>query len=352
MNASSYLVSTGARTPLGLSAASSAAAVRAAISAVREHPFLIDRLGDAIPTACDSRLAPTLAGPVRFVALAETAIREACAPLASCAASAALRVPIFLALPEFRPGFDQHDADAVREGVRRIEGLPLVASAVHVFPQGNASGFAAMAAADEAIRSGATDVCLVGGVESHFHPDTIRWLDERRQLVGSVARSGFVPGEGAGFCLLASAGALGRLGLDAPTRIVSVATGAETKLIHTTDICLGEGLTSVVRNAVRGADLGDGTLQSIYCDINGERYRSEEWGFVCLRLAAHFDDATGYGSPADCWGDMGAASASLFAVLACQAAKRGHARGSRSLLWASSAGGLRGAAILQTIAAA
>ena len=64
-----------------------------------------------------------------------------------------------------------------------------------------------------------------------------------------------------------------------------------------------------------------------YCDINGERYRAEEWGFVCLRLAQYFDDPTGYLSPADHWGDMGAASVPLFAVLTCPGRRTGVARG-------------------------
>lgn len=85
------------------------------------------------------------------------------------------------------------------------------------------------------------------------------------------------------------------------------------------------------------------------CDINGERYRGEEWGFVCLRLSQYFDDPTAYDSPADCWGDMGAASGPLFIMLACQAIARGYAKGPRALLWTSSEGGLRGAAVIETL---
>ena len=62
----------------------------------------------------------------------------------------------------------------------------------------------------------------------------------------------------------------------------------------------------------------DERINDIYCDINGERYRSEEWGFVCLRLSQYFDNPTAYRSPAECWGDMGAASGPLFAMLACR----------------------------------
>ncbi len=48
------IVATGARTPVGLySALSAAAAVRAGISRLAEHPFMIDQAGDPMPAAMD-----------------------------------------------------------------------------------------------------------------------------------------------------------------------------------------------------------------------------------------------------------------------------------------------------------
>jgi 3-oxoacyl-[acyl-carrier-protein] synthase-1 len=199
------------------------------------------------------------------------------------------------------------------------------------------------------IQQGTFEACLVGGVDSYFQPDTMEWLDENRQLAGADARSAFVPGEGAGFCLVMTDQARKRLGLGNLARVLAVAVGSETKLIKTSDICLGAGLTAVVRSAVRGLGLPSETVNAVICDINGERYRGEEWGFTCLRLSRYFDDPTAYWSPADCWGDMGAASGPLFAMLACQAAMRSYSKGPRTMLWASSEGGLRAAALLDTM---
>jgi 3-oxoacyl-[acyl-carrier-protein] synthase-1 len=204
-----------------------------------------------------------------------------------------------------------------------------------------------MARAVHQIETGAIDACLIGGVETYFQADTMEWLDANRQLAGSVSRSGFVPGEGACFCVLMADGFRTRLGLSSLARIVSAETGRETKLIKTSDICLGEGLTATVRQAVKELASRGESINSVICDINTERYRGEEWGFVCLRLPLCFDDPTGYLSPADCWGDMGAASGPLFAMLACEAARRGFSRGRHAMLWASSEGGLRGATVLE-----
>lgn len=344
-----YIIATGARTPLGVRAASSAAAYRAGISGMSEHPFMIDRVGDPMPGALDVQLDPSLMGPERLLVLAETALREACAPLKKDAQAPRLRLPLYLGLPEIRPGFTEQDAATVRSGLMRFEGLPITISEVSMYTQGHAAGLAALAMAIEQIQQGACEFCLVGGVESYFQPDTMEWLDENRQLAGAVSRSAFVPGEGAGFCLLMTDQARIRLGLLALARVLTVAIGRETKLIKTADICLGTGLTSVVQTAVGGLSHGSGRINAVICDINGERYRGEEWGFVCLRLSQYFDDPIAYDSPADCWGDMGAASGPLFAMLACQAAVRGYAKGPRTLLWTGSEGGLRGATVIETL---
>lgn len=346
MDTSAYIISTGARTPVGLASLPAAAAVRAQISGMREHPFMIDQAGDPMPAAFDALLDPGMWGPERLLYLVESALREACAPLAADDRRSRLRIPVFLALPEYRPGFSEQDAAMVRAGLYDFEDLPIDISQLTIIAEGHAAGLSALTAAYRQIQQGVFEVCLVGGVDSYFHPDTMEWLDENRQLVGCVSRSGFVPGEGAGFCLLMADTLRKRLGLTAMARVLSGAWGRETKLIKTSEVCLGQGLTDTVRNAVSTLTPPAETINQIICDINGERYRGEEWGFVCLRLPQHFDNPTAYCSPADCWGDMGAASGPLFAMLACQAAERGYAGGPRALLWASSEDGLRGAAVL------
>lgn len=347
MAVSVHIIATGARTPLGLQAAPSAAAIRAGISKMGEHPFMIDQVGNPMPGALDAQLDSAMMGPERLIALAETALREACASLTSDSSGHHLRLPVYLGLPEPRPGFSERDVEVVQHGLTKFGGLPIQISEVNVFTEGHAAGLSALATAIKQIQQGAFEACLVGGVDSYFQLDTMEWLDENRQLAGTVSRSAFVPGEGAGFCLLMAAHAWKRLGLNALARVLAVATGKETKLIKTSDICLGEGLTTTVQDAVSGLSPATEVISDIICDINGERYRGEEWGFVCLRLPQYFDDPTAYRSPADCWGDMGAASGPLFAMLACQAAVRGYAKGPRILLWTSSEGGLRGAAVLE-----
>ena len=68
--------------------------------------------------------------------------------------------------------------------------------------------------------------------------------------------------------------------------------------------------------------------------------------FTVLRAQSAFVNMLDNVTPADCWGDMGAASGPLLATLAISSGARGYAPGPRSMLWTSSEGGYRCAAVL------
>lgn len=337
-----YIAGLGARTPLGLHAAASSAALRAGITALQQHPTWVDQTGEPMMAALDAALDPAMVGWQRMASLAETALREACEPIESLADRVG-ELPLFVGLPELRPGFGEHDAKQMRDALARL-GLPITPKRADIFVQGHAAGLCALAAGLQSLRRGDCEMCLVGGVDSYFHADTMEWLDANRQLAGPVSRSGFVPGEGAAFCLLVNDAACARWNLHPHARVVEAALARESKLIKTKEVCLGVGLTQAVQTALAGQS--SQLVDSVYCDINGERYRSEEWGFVALRLGQCFVDPSSYVSPAERWGDLGAASGPLFAMLASLAFARGNGKASRTLLWASSEQGLRGAAVL------
>ena len=335
------VLASGARTPLGFRSAPIAAALRAGINRLGEHPHWIDRLGNPMVAALDSELDPHLDHPARLCVLAETALAEICAAVPRFAVPPSVR--LFLALPELRPGFTARDAEQVRAHLAALPGLPFHLRSVDLFPLGHAGGAVALQTAAEAAAQG-QDWCLVGGVDSYFHPRTMDWLDSHGQLAGEDARSAFVPGEGAGMLLL------GRTPLPphlpGQARITGIGLAVEQALIKTEALCVGLSLTTAVEGACAGLPAGY-RVNDVACDLNGERSRAQEWGFASLRVARHFDNPLDFRAPAGSWGDMGAASIPLFAMLACQAAARRYARGPHALAWASSEGGQRGAVLLQ-----
>jgi 3-oxoacyl-[acyl-carrier-protein] synthase-1 len=105
-------------------------------------------------------------------------------------------------------------------------------------------------------------------------------------------------------------------------------------------------MTQAVQGAVAGLRLPQEGVDLLYTDINGESYRSEEWGFVTLRTPSVWR-SPGYKAPSDSWGDVGSAFGALGGVLAVRAFARGYARGPRVMVVAGSDRGLRGAMLLQ-----
>jgi 3-oxoacyl-[acyl-carrier-protein] synthase-1 len=112
------------------------------------------------------------------------------------------------------------------------------------------------------------------------------------------------------------------------------------------DECMGVGLAEAVREAAVGLPR-DTQIDRIICDINGERYRAQEWGMAVMKTQPLFRDPTGYESAAAAWGDVGAATGALSAILAVCGWVRGYAQPPHALLFAGSDGGLRAAALLE-----
>ncbi|HEX5748021.1 MAG TPA: beta-ketoacyl synthase N-terminal-like domain-containing protein [Archangium sp.] len=346
MSARVGIIGLGARTPVGVKAPHAAAAVRAGICRYGNHPFMIDKQGHPMKVARDGLLPPELGGSKRFQALASSALEESLSPLAS-QASAGWALPAVVALPDSRPGLPGALADALTHWLREDASLPIRLAQLEWLPHGHAAGLMALERGWQLIQSGRAELCLAGGIDSYLEAETLEWLDERELLKSSANRSGFIPGEGAGFCLLASARVIRQLGLSPLAWIVSAATRREEHPFGTQGINVGRGLSEAIAGATRV--LGDPPTQladTMYCDLNGEPHRSEEFTYASLRCQLAFADHTDYETPSDCWGDVGAATGPLLACLATASGRRRYARGPRPLLWASSYGGERSAVLL------
>jgi 3-oxoacyl-[acyl-carrier-protein] synthase-1 len=214
---------------------------------------------------------------------------------------------------------------------------------------GHAGGLVGLDAVCRKISEGAFDGCVVAGVDSYLAPETLEDLDSKDQLHGAGPHNnawGFVPGEAAGAALMLSERALTRVTLDALASLESVGTAVESNRINTETVCVGEGLTAAFRAGLAGLPLG-AKVSDIYCDLNGEPYRADEFGFASLRIGEAFVSASDFVAPADCWGDVSAASAPLAMVLSAVAGLKAYCKGPYTFIWASSESGERGAALLR-----
>jgi 3-oxoacyl-[acyl-carrier-protein] synthase-1 len=339
------VISTGAVTPVGLNAAATAAAVRAGIAGFSEHPYMIDREGD--PYVLAMAPLPEIMGAERCIRLAVPAIQETLAPLKDGVGLHLGDVPVIIGLPEQRPGWPQELEKRFLETVEELSCGQCALEKPVFLAKGHAAGLLALEAAVSELIKGRSAFCLAGGVDSYIDPDTLDWLEEHEQIHMPVNAWGFIPGEAAAFCLLCHETTAEKYDLPVKARLLAVSTAMEENRIKTETVCIGKGLTQAVRNCLAALPTGCRVDHTV-CDQNGEAYRADEHGFMLARLSEYFTDPADYMAPADCWGDVGAASGSLFVNLTVAAAEKGYAQGAHTLLWAGSEGGQRAAALLQT----
>ncbi|WP_237080035.1 hypothetical protein [Myxococcus xanthus] len=333
---------------MGTTAESVAAAVRAGISRVRL--LQVPELGRQAESfiARDGLLdAQEWSGAARMAALGAAALEEVLARLAPALPLENVEVPVLVGLPEERPGWKAADASRV---VAALSALGSERLRLRVEPRltGHASALEGLREAVTRVgRAARSPLVIVGGVDSYHDVQTLAWLRERNQWLEEGTRTGFAPSEGSAFVAVMAAPDARRWGLVPHATVRAAATAHETKLIHTDDLNLGEGLTAAMSEALAPLEGTREVAASVHSDLNGERYRSEEWGFVALRLGAAFRDASVIHTPVSSCGEVGAATGALNLVLCAQAWRRRYASGPRALLWGSSEAGLRAAALLE-----
>ncbi|MBL9038904.1 MAG: hypothetical protein JNG84_10340 [Archangium sp.] len=338
--ASVNVVAVGARTPVGLRASFAAAAVRAGISRIAEHPFLVDSAGEPMMVAMDSTLEPDERVD-RLKALLISAVDEALENVTKRDT-----LPVFIALPERNDFFTQADERNIIDALAgHLRGR--FRADIHGFAKGNAAGLLALQQAFESLRTPASHA-LVAGVDSKVERSFLMQLDASGRLASLSNQWGYPPGEGGGAALLTSADPRTNDRSTALMRVASVATGVEKNVIYSDTVNVGAGLTQVFRQAIESSlKSKDATVTAIYCDVNGERYRTQEYLYASTRVDTYLAAPTKFTTGIDCWGDVGAAAGPLLVSLAFASADRGYAEGSHALVWASSESGLRGAAVFE-----
>ncbi len=324
------LTGIAALSPVGDDAASTFAALRANVAGLAEHPFhqLLppDPEWDE-PEVLRAGLVPSVdpeaEGTARLTALARGAlqalVRDASLSRDELAASA-----LFVALPELGPDVAPWDL-AGRFVPQLLSSSGLAAfTEVDVDQTGHTGALIALFGAMRCLSERRAGRCVVLAVDSYLDEQRLAdWDGRRRRLRSSRSRDGFLPGESAVALLLEPVADPARR-VPAPTRAVHAvlstpAFGQEPHPIEGDRAPIGAGITDAVRRAL-GA--GDGASpRVVFSDQNGESHRAFEWGLARSRVSPLLDEAPLH-HPADCIGDVGAASGALLVGLAAHALAR------------------------------
>jgi 3-oxoacyl-[acyl-carrier-protein] synthase-1 len=341
------VVGAGMTTSVGLTAGQTAAAVRASLARFQEatwigssqEPFTVASVPDEHLTDLQQELAGGLELPrreTRLLGLAAMALVDCASPLAQTGKARSLCLA--LALPEMelsRP----LDPTAFLERLALVtEGIVDPATS-QSSPKGRAGGLLAVGQAVRQIQEGAVRVAVAGGVDSYVEYGILDQLDAERRIKSALVLDGFIPGEGAGFLLLASRGAAERANLTPLARLSAVSVGFEPGHLYSEDTYRGEGLDQAFKAFFRARGLTQ-PIREVYSSMNGESHWAREWGVAYLRNRKGFDLDHGMNHPADCFGDTGAACGPLMVGLAAIGIARGYRR-SPCLVYGSSDRGER-----------
>ncbi|MEX2208182.1 MAG: hypothetical protein WEF50_18310 [Myxococcota bacterium] len=333
-------------TPVGVSMRQSCAAIRAGISRFGEHAYywsLPDDpdWGEEEPLISASALGidPFVDAPERHLALASGALVDLVAE-AGLSRADLHGVTLLASLPV---------VDAATAGLELDErfvaallertGLPRPGR-VEVCRRGHTGVFELVARATEAIGQAKLDAALILGVDSYLFEKRLELWDRDWRLRSQRNVDGFVPGEAGTALLLESDVRVQARGATGLCRVSAFGFGQEPNTPATRKASLGEGIVQAFDGA-----LGAGARPApwVICDLNGESYRAFEWGLAQARQSERFGETRSLLHPAECVGDVGAATGGVLLACAAAAFERGWAIADEALLWTASDDGLRAA---------
>jgi 3-oxoacyl-[acyl-carrier-protein] synthase I len=339
------VVGTGMVSAVGLSAPEVAASVRSGTAIFNETAIMDKRFEPFVLAEVPEDGLPPLHGDLegrgltsreaRMLRLAEPALRECLAALPPRAALP----PLILALPETettRPLDDERVLDVLAV---QVDGFQRK-SAEAMF-RGRAGGLRAVARAVDWLNAGAPFV-VAGGVDTFRDLYVLGTLDMEGRVKASASLDGFIPGEGAGFLLLASRTGAAAAGLTPLAALSGFALGTESGHLYSDQPYRGDGLSAALATALAN---GAGPVQEVYSSMNGESHWAKEWGVAFLRARDRFREDHGMHHPADCHGDTGAAAGPLMIALAALGIRDGY-RATPTLVYTSSDRGERAAIIV------
>jgi 3-oxoacyl-[acyl-carrier-protein] synthase-1 len=335
------VVGVGIVSAVGLSAAETAASVRAGTARFAETTMMDKRFEPFVTAEVVEDGLPELAEGLRQVGL--TAREARMLRLATPALTECLR-----ALPEGEPPPGLTLALPETETTRPLDGAAFLTRLAQqtgrrfdserssAALRGRSGGISAIGLAADQIRSGGARFALAGGVDTYRDLYVLGTLDMEQRVKSGSNMDGFIPGEGAAFVLLASPAAGPGL-----ARISAVSSGEEAGHLYSKEPYKGEGLALTVQQLVDSGAFA-GPIQEVYSSMNGENHWAKEWGVTRIRGNGTFATEHGMHHPASSCGDTGAASGPLMVGLASLGLRQGYRRGP-VLVYASSDRGGRAA---------
>ena len=326
--------SVGVVSPVGLTAASSMAAIRCRISAARETGFVIGGapvVGAAVPFEDNVR------GRARLLRMSVQALDEC---LEGVSRDVAPDLPIILCLSkQDRPGrANRLDASFVKE-LRRAVGLADAGAGDSIITAGRTGAALALKHARDLAARGRDTVAIVA-VDTLLTAPAIAHFAGVERLLTENNSNGFIPGEAAA-AVLVTTSKRHRDGLT----ILAVGLGHEPAPVDSGKPLRGDGMVAAVESALSEAGIGYQDLDFRISDASGEQYRFKELSLALARTMRVRKPEFDLWHPAESTGEIGAAAGLVMISVAATAGQKGYAPGPGALLHLSNDDGARAAIV-------
>ncbi|WP_224242015.1 3-oxoacyl-ACP synthase [Hyalangium gracile] len=255
-------------------------------------------------------------------------------------------VPLYLGLPEAGVGAAVKRDELIKALLAVARGRLELAG---MYEGGRAGFFEALVAAQTDLRTGRSGpVALVGAVDSLCDGMSLRALAAKQLHLGALNPDGRIPGEAAGFVLVARPAAARTSSREALGVLLATALGEESRPFARAVPSMAEGLTQVFRQ-LRGAPaMGSQRVDSVLACQPGESFWSTEFSRAYLRNAALMPEPLRFQVAGEGLGDCGGGAGPVMLGAALFPSARQQREASRALLYGSADGGRIGACVVGT----
>lgn len=318
------ITTTNCITAVGHDGLLTAAAARAGLSRFHEHDSFLDQDGNPVTIAPLREVegADPYDTAARISNIATTCLKNMLNSYFSDLSQLPARIRLFMGVPATdRPGihFENYCADPLKQILNDWTNV----SRIEYIPKGNASLQYAVEAVSEEIAHSPDTLCIVGGIDSLLQQTTLDWLDQTGRLksISQGRHQGLIAGEAVGFVIIEDIEQAARAGRPVLARIISHGLAEEPSPRASGRPSRNDGLTAVCHAALH--DVQDKDIQAVFGDLNGEKSRAMEWSMADMRCFKERCEDRSLWHPADCYGDIGAASGVVLANMITQGFVRG-----------------------------
>lgn len=252
-------------------------------------------------------------------------------------------LPLLLAMPEPKIAVEAIPNKILIDNILDYCPLPIDDNKIHRLHTGRSAGIELLNLAQRYLYEFNEDFVVIGGTESYINIELLNLLENEGRLLYEQQHNAFAPGEAACFVVLTAKPALALAKNNQVISIDAVGLGNEAGHLLSDLPYKGEGLSEAFSQALLSQ--AEHCIDTLYCSLNGEAFWAKEQGVALIRHQQYMKENYTTEHPADCLGDVGAATGTLLLALSALNLLQEQTK-SHHLVYSSSDGEKRAALIL------